>query len=462
MDIDNLKNLSKINLILGKNGCGKSVLLQNFDSSKRNLYKIKYIPPERGGAPSYNSGMEDYIRDEERTSRENRKNQVNNYRQQSFANFHLEEFELLRKDAGTTKTTSRDALVLLNSLLGQDLKIEEDKNIKYKISDKNHDKLSSGESEIISLCVDIVAFLLSYSDKKKILLLDEPDAHIHPDLQIRFIEFVRIFLEKYSPDAIIIIATHSTALINGEVNVCFMKKGDSELFFEPISDFHNKIVPITVAHPLSNIFNENIVLLVEGEDDLRIWQWTCRKLKGRLKLNPCDVGSESEMTRIETEANKLLPAIYDNPIIYSLRDKDNNEEMINNIGCIIRFRTSCTNAENLILSDESLGEMDLNWDQMKQRISDWISAQEVATQKHPSYESMKIFKEAGYNRKIHNIKDIRNTIVDIAGYKCDWEIAVGSAIAKNIEFAKNKINIEGSIFNYLGEKLIGSIFEKIN
>lgn len=56
MDIDidgkKLSNLSKINVLLGKNGAGKSSLLRHFDERKRQLPEFgqgRYITPERGG-----------------------------------------------------------------------------------------------------------------------------------------------------------------------------------------------------------------------------------------------------------------------------------------------------------------------------------------------------------------------------------------------------------------------------
>ena len=67
MDINNingytLKNLNKINIVLGKNGCGKSIMLrtieQNVVSQNENIGKSKYITPERGGALTYEAGVE--------------------------------------------------------------------------------------------------------------------------------------------------------------------------------------------------------------------------------------------------------------------------------------------------------------------------------------------------------------------------------------------------------------------
>jgi len=68
--------------------------------------------------------------------------------------------------------------------------------------------ISSGESELISLAIECLMFEEEcVKGKENLLLLDEPDVHLHPDLQERFGQFLKENL-KHSR---LIIATHSTA-----------------------------------------------------------------------------------------------------------------------------------------------------------------------------------------------------------------------------------------------------------
>ena len=58
---------------------------------------------------------------------------------------------------------------------------------------ENVNQLSSGEAQILSLGIDILTTVATWhaeGREKNLLLIDEPDAHIHPDLQVRFAEFV--------------------------------------------------------------------------------------------------------------------------------------------------------------------------------------------------------------------------------------------------------------------------------
>lgn len=470
MDIGNFKNLAQLNILLGKNGCGKSRALQSFDSTNRSSYNIKYIPPERGGEVLYQSGMEEQVRDIENNATNNRKNQVLNYRQQSFARLHLEEVEILRAEAGLAKNTFNEVLVEVNSLLGSDLAIIQDKKNRYQIGSKDFRHLSSGEAEMVSLCVDIIAFLLTpFSDRDKILLLDEPDAHIHPDLQDRFLNFLRNVQLKFgdSKDAkfvtTIVIATHSTVFLNiANIQVCFMKKDDQDLKFIPFSETHNKIVPLAAPHPLSNIFNNDPLLLVEGEDDVRVWQWARRKSKNQIRIVPCETESKDKMSEFENVAEQILPAIFDSPVIFSLRDRDDDEELITDLSCVKRSRTSCRAVENLLLSDESLKEMESDWDTCKEKIENWINDEAIKPegQRHKKYQYVFDFKEKGFERKTSDLKEIRNIIVYLLDCKNDWEIIVGKSIADNLNSAKSKINQNGSIFNFLGEKTVNNLLVK--
>ena len=70
--------------------------------------------------------------------------------------------------------------------------------------------LFSGESELIALAIEVLVFSRQ-SMANKILLLDEPDMHLHPDLQQRFTAFVKSIAVAHN--FCVVIATHSTAII---------------------------------------------------------------------------------------------------------------------------------------------------------------------------------------------------------------------------------------------------------
>jgi predicted ATP-dependent endonuclease of OLD family len=49
------------------------------------------------------------------------------------------------------------------------------------------------------------------ADSRGLLLLDEPDVHLHPDLQSRLVKFLVKLIDEFDFD--ILMATHSTSIL---------------------------------------------------------------------------------------------------------------------------------------------------------------------------------------------------------------------------------------------------------
>jgi ABC-type multidrug transport system ATPase subunit len=466
-----LKDLGKINILLGKNGCGKSTALKAIDIAlSKECGLNKYLSPERGGNLVHDPNLESNISNngESWILGELRKNQFQRFKQQSILqyrkleNLTLKEIEKtpeLRKNINFTFDT---VVEKINNLLNNieirrtetDFEIFK-KGTAEKVISEN---ISSGESELISLAIECLYFdKKSISGEQNILLIDEPDVHLHPDLQVRFAIFIKNLVNDNK--FIVIISTHSTAFLGAladydDAKFTFMNNGQTEFEFKSINDTYSRILPIFGAHPLSNLFNESPILLVEGEDDVRIWQQAIRTSINTLKLYPCSVDTITNLNAYEDEVVNMLDSIYDSAIGYSLRDRDNDIEDINDKNNVIRFRLSCRNAENLILTDEVLENLDTNWEQLKNSIEKWI----IDNPNHPKFEEINSFKNIGYQRKTHQLKEIRNILIGLSNSNKSWEIAIGQTIGK-LKKGEIKIdNSENKLANYLGNKIIDNLF----
>ena len=463
-----LTNLSSINVIIGKNGCGKSTILRKLDADRANWTHVKYISPERGGkiayAPNVENNMQSNINWLDETRRTNHDGE---FRQKSIAQLKNLEMLVNRRIANNehvrknTNEKFKDTLDLINSLLD---------NIELEISDKptpdikgkdnkvirTDAQLSSGEKELISLASEILYFVYqiensTIDNKKALLLLDEPDVHLHPDLQHRLVELL-IKATKEKPITTII-STHSTAILaalkDQSAHVYFMKKGQNELAFIPIDEQLQNILPVFGAHPLSNIFNQSPILLVEGEDDERIWQQAVRTSQGKIKIYPCEAGDKDKLEEYENRVSSLIDSIYDNAKAFSLRDRDEEPYEINDKSKIVRMRLNCYAAENLLLTDDVLESLGTNWEAMKSAITNWI----VINTSHNKINEMKNFAES-FDRKNYKIKDMRLIFVDLAKSNKPWEVIVGKAIAN---LSSNSKQDEGSLYDFLGNKLVTAL-----
>lgn len=459
-----LRNIGKTNVILGKNGCGKSFLLKQAEQHLRNregFGLIRYVSPERAGFLMYEPGVDQAMAQNVNWLADTRrKNQAGNFKQQSATIYRRLELLTLREierdqfaDGYEPKTF--DAVVdKINTLLDR-VRVERIATGGFSIADKttgqqaSAEDISSGESELISLAIEFLAFVKECDPaRSNLLLIDEPDVHLHPDLQDRLARFM--VQELSAPHLTVILATHSTPLLSalaseGETRVAFMKRGDRELTFRPVSDILERVLPMFGAHPLSNIFNEAPILLVEGEDDERIWQQAVRSSGGRVRVYPCVADTVSRIGQFENEANAVLEAIYDNARGFSLRDRDLQPEAIEDVGRVVRMRLSCRAAENLMLSDDALALAQTDWPGLQAKIATFVEE----SPHHPYHAAMAGFA-ADYDRKGADLKDIRNVLIGLMSNK-PWEVLVGQAIARLAQ--GDGLEGEHSLREYLGEKV---------
>lgn len=83
-ETSNPENLGKINIIFGKNGCGKSTFLRSL--CDKEGWDCNYISPERGGPLKFNANILTRINENKRyLSSERNKNNPINFREQTLA-----------------------------------------------------------------------------------------------------------------------------------------------------------------------------------------------------------------------------------------------------------------------------------------------------------------------------------------------------------------------------------------
>lgn len=289
------------------------------------------------------------------------------------------------------------------------------------------------------------------------LLLDEPDVHLHPDLQQRFTSFIQRVAEER--DVRVVIATHSTAIIGAFTDSADLQivpvtdRGQTQFNAFRSSKIAQEILPVFGVHPLSTAFNKNPVLLVEGEDDKRVVEQIVRSSNGRVKLSPCPVGTVSELADWERWLNDVLPALYDDPRAFSLRDLDDaSRSEIDDVGIVTRVRLNCYAIENLLLTDECLQAHGHTKDTFRELLAKWVAD----FPEHQAISSVKELLQSFDERRSTKIKDLRNIVVALLGSTKPWEVVVGQLIATapTTELRPS----EHSISNYLGEKALALFF----
>jgi AAA domain, putative AbiEii toxin, Type IV TA system len=441
-----LLNISNVNIILGRNGSGKSRFLRALEinlSADDSNFNVRYISPERAGVFKCDGNMQNNIEHNPGwLSQVRRRNQADNFKAAS-ANL-LREIEIiyLRKLQDSTlirqdlqRNFRVDRLEGINRLLSN-ISIEQvDSKFVFINSSGDSvapDQISSGESEAIAIASEIMYFFETIDKSKfNILLLDEPDVHLHPDLQARLAKFIlgeiASLSDEIRPQVTICLATHSTPLVCALAESEYTSIGTKDFGIAAIQQKAapqqiKKVAPF-FGHPLSLSLSNDVMLILEGEDDERVWQQAARSSKGRIRLFPVLATSVDQQSDLENFCAPLLQSLYDEPCAYSLRDGDRKTDELQPIGPVKRFRLNCYAIENTLVSDECLHVL-RNWTDFQTSAANWIKENSDHRDKE-LIEKLVISKDRMRHEKI---KQIRQLICAIANSKKPWEVVVGQAI----------------------------------
>jgi predicted ATP-dependent endonuclease of OLD family len=470
--------LPKFTVLVGKNNSGKSWLLKSINQKLQvgsEPYSVYYVSPERFGALERNTNLEDasfsntFARDQEKL-----KNQSGDFITEAISKFNGLIAQLNRSPKKTKKIREIFLKNLNNkipSIVFSYTNSTESTPFHFKINDKyinpNSDKFSSGTNQIIALMTSVMYFLYSNKyAKDAVLLLDEPDVHIHSDLQSEFVSFL-VDVTKNTKHKIVI-ATHSSSIISGFVNLnnAYIGIRDNASFkidFYKIDSYVRNLLPSLGSHSLSHTFNKSPILLVEGEDDELVWQHAVRNSgKDKLiKFHIINTESKNEMKKYEKLISNIASKLFDSPTVYEIRDGDNSSGVLNDIDFIKRSKLNCNEIENLILSNEVLAELGYaTYSEALLKLKNgYTTCRFQNNANHTS--SCKVCKVVtdlsndSFNRFTAELKDSENTILPILKpeNRLSWEVLVGKAIGKNISQKTTLTSIEGSIYNMLGEKI---------
>lgn len=443
-----INGLSRINVILGRNGAGKSRFLRALDENMANDsdFRVNYITPERSGSFKRDGNVETNMASNPAwSSYVRRANQVDGSSFKAMSHLALRNAEIayLRKlqnvDA-RTKSFQTECLYPISKLLSN-ISIEQGnpdfvfRTMGGVVVEPN--QLSSGESETIALASEVLSFFMAVDpNKKNVLLLDEPDVHQHPDLQARFGQYLLSQLaqlqETVRENVFVVIASHSTALVCALAASDFVAIGNKEfdsdiVSLRSVAGDLKKVAPF-FGHPLSLSLSDDPLLILEGEDDERVWQQAARSSQGRIRIFPVLAQSVDQQASLEVFCDKILTSIYDTPKAFSLRDGDGTSGPIDAIGCVTRFRLQCYAIENVLVTTECLAKQGVEWAEFQSRANAWIEA----NQGHKDATLLQQLVDSHDRLRNTKIKSIRQLIVSVVGMSKPWEVVVGQALAGEV------------------------------
>lgn len=218
------------------------------------------------------------------------------------------------------------------------------------------DDLSSGEKEILNI------FIRFHQLKPKgaVILFDEADAHLHPDLERRYLEVLR----KLAKGNQMLLTTHSPEMMIAAGTECLYT-----VLKEPPREGGNQLVRVTQSEHLHSVlselmgsrgivsFNQRIVF-IEGEDasaDREIYEAAYPPSKYNISFVPA--GNSATVRKTAEQVNMLLTASIGFQQYFSIVDGDIQRFEPDPTQGKRLFHLPVYHIENLLLDDNEILEV---------------------------------------------------------------------------------------------------------
>ena len=220
-------NFNRVIAIIGENGVGKTLLLYNLAKSIAKQQKDCFLPHyplfTKVVAASY-SLFDRFYNIDARDF-----NFV-------YCGMHYSERELInpeqlkerhKRNAETINALNRGKYlkkflgkILPNDMLEDLFENGRETKFKYDVYEDYYDKMSSGQTMLTNLIIDITANVRSNC----LIMIDEPEVHLHPNAITQIINVVNLVCERFS--SCCIMATHSPLVIQSLLsrNVLIMER----------------------------------------------------------------------------------------------------------------------------------------------------------------------------------------------------------------------------------------------
>lgn len=284
------------------------------------------------------------------------------------------------------------------------------------------------------------------------MLIDEPDAHIHPDLQVRFADFIVQLAKKFQLQ--IVIATHSTTLLAAigqfaadEAGIIYIDRTTNEFQAQPFTASLKEIAACLGGHALMGPLFGVPLLLVEGDDDYRIWSQVPRHHITSFAVIP---SHGEEIKRYQKSLERVFGSLREaahGPAGYALIDGDKGLPQANqaNPQDHVKFlQLNCRESENLYLTDEVLALLGTDWGE--------ASAKIAAESGNFGNKAVKLNNAATWDRQREDIKDVIEEISSILDDRhVHWTIRTGVAIGRT--------KPAGQLADFLGKGVVGALWQ---
>lgn len=465
-----LREMCEVTVIFGRNGSGKSILLRNLAESGR--YPVShYASPERGGDIAYQQALsEQELNPQSRGANRRGRNFVAQYRPEAVSRIgtlmtklgHAAGRGPFRSESSHQTFHNMESAVR-ELLPGFDFRIKDAPPffemdridpLTGDVSTANPSQLSSGEAEILTLALDLLTVCHIWEieeHKQRLLLLDEPDPHLHPELQVRFARFLANLARSFNLQ--IVVATHSMTLVAAvsrlddvAVGVVYLNNADSEQRARPTGAVMRRLSALLGGHALMGPLFAAPLLIVEGDDDYAVWSHVPRHPGYRNLLSVVPAGGDEIF-----EYQKILEGIFaairepgGPPAGYVLLDGDKALPTHAAEHHMRFIRLNCHEIENLYLTDQVLSQFSLTWTDAAELIksrADEFGEKAAALRELASTDDRRTFDAKGLMIPLVQVLDTKEV---------PWTVRLGKVLGQT--------RPTGELADYLGPDVMDALW----
>jgi energy-coupling factor transporter ATP-binding protein EcfA2 len=454
-----LSGLTNLTVLFGKNGSGKSRLLRAWrDAAPKTSH---YIIPERVGELTFEAGyLAEQINGEQRMG-QSRYNFNSEYRRHIVA--RIQAYFMARGAVRKQQLPGDPSELeqLISTVLPDfEITLAATANPPYqlrRLSDgtnvQNIHALSSGEAQILTIALDILTVAAMWDideSKTRLILIDEPDAHVHPDLQVRFADFLVRIANRFKLQ--MVIASHSTTLLaavgqfgGDEASTVYLDRTRSRFRAKSFTKEVKELTACLGGHALMGPLFGVPLVLVEGDDDYRIWSQVPRYHVTSFSVIPTN---GDEIRQYQKSLETILAAVREStsPAGFALLDGDKPLPMPNpqSPQDHIKFiKLVCHEAENLFLTDQVLVLPGTDWND---------ASAKIAGRADDFGQKSGMLKTAtGWDRINVDIHDLIDEITKILDPKnVHWTLRVARAIGEK--------RPAGQLHEFLGADVVDALW----
>jgi AAA domain, putative AbiEii toxin, Type IV TA system len=456
-----VRGLNDFTVLFGKNGSGKSVMLRAWRDQDPNC--VHYVVPERTGEMDFQPNLLQQESDGMLRKNAAARNFVPDYRRRIVG--RIQSYFLTRGNTRGDVAPAGDPSVieqLVESLVPDFTLSLVNKFPPFELTRNDSgekivgvDQLSSGEAQMLTLGLDILTISSLWeiqNTRQRILLVDEPDAHLHPDLLVRLAEFLVHVAGRFRLQ--IVVSTHSTALLaalgqfGGEkTSVVYLQRKQAEYTATRFDAVTKELASCLGGHVLMGPLFGAPLLLVEGDDDYRIWSQVPRHHETNFAVIPTN---GEEIKRYQKVLEGILACLHTpdmGPLGYALLDGDVPlpQPQPTAPQDFVRFvKLNCHEAENLYLTAEVLHLLGTGWREASASIREASGRFGAKAQ---------LLADAPlWDRRTVDLKGVINQVAEILDpRRVLWTVRVGATLGRQ--------HPTGELADFLGASVVGALWK---